>query len=82
MELFGKIISWLGFVYMSALSLGAVYFWIQLALSAVQTAGYFLVVAILAGLPYFFLVLLNRFVLGAFVWLPWRVRSMDKVQST
>lgn len=82
MELFGKIISWLGFVYMSALSLGAVYFWIQLALSAVQTVGYFLVVAILAGLPYLILVLLNRFVLGAFVWLPWRAPSTGKVQSS
>ena len=82
MELFGKIIAWVGFGYMSGLSLGAVYFWIQLALGAFQTVGYFLVVAIIAGLPYFFLVLLNRFVLGAFVWLPWRVRSMDKAQSS
>mgnify|MGYP005694710651 FL=1 len=54
MELFGKIISWVGFGYMSALSLGAVYFWIQLALNAFQTFVYVLVIAILAGLPYLF----------------------------
>ena len=82
MELIGKIISWVGFGYMSALSLGAVYFWIQLALNAFQTFVYVLVIAILAGLPYLFLVLINRFVLGVFVWLPWRVRSTDKVQSS
>ena len=78
---FGKFISWLGFSYLSAVSVVALYLLLQLNLDAVQTLGYLLVVAVLAGLPYLLLVLLNRLVLGAFAWLPWRAQIVRQSQS-
>ena len=48
MELFGKCLAWLGFSYLSAVTLVAAYLLLQLNLGFVQTLGYVLVVAVLA----------------------------------
>ena len=81
MELFGKCLAWLGFSYLSAVTLVAAYLLLQLNLGFVQTLGYVLVVAVLAGLPYLILVVLNRLILGAFAWLPWRARNVRNSQA-
>ena len=75
-ELFGKCLAWLGFSYLSSVTLVAAYLLLQLNLGFVQTLGYVLVVAVLAGLPYLILVVLNRLILGGFAWLPWRARNV------
>jgi hypothetical protein len=81
MELLGKCLAWLGFSYLSAVTVIALYLLLQLDLSFMLTLGYLLVVAVLAGLPYLILVLLNRLILGAFTWLPWHARNVGTAQS-
>ena len=81
MELFGKCLSWLGFSYLCAVTLVGLYLLLQLNLGFVPTLVYILVVIVLAGLPYLIFVLLNRLILGAFAWLPWRARNLREPQG-
>lgn len=81
MKLLGKCLAWLGFSYLSAVTVVALYLLLQLNLSFMQTLGYLLAAAVLAGLPYLILVLLNRLILGAFAWLPWRGGNVGAAQS-
>ena len=80
MDFFGRFISWVGFSYLLATSLAALYLLIQLNLSAGQAVFYILLVAVLAGLPYLFFAMLNRLLTGSYAWLPWRVRPTGAAQ--
>ena len=81
MELFGKCLSWLGFSYLCLVTFVGLYLLLQLNLGFVPTLVYVLAVAVLAGLPYLIFVLLNRLVLGAFTWLPWRAQNVREPQG-
>ena len=66
------VISWIGFLYLALVSLSALYLLARLNLSLLQTLIYFLLVAVIVGIPYGLLGLLNKLTTGSCKWLPWR----------
>lgn len=72
MNVVGKLFSWVGFLYLTLASLSALYLLLQLNLSLLQTLIFFLLVAIVVGIPYGLLGLVNKLMTGSFKWLPWR----------
>ena len=75
MELFGRCLAWLGFLFVRGNARGCLFVTAAESRFCANTK-YVLVVAVLAGLPYLILVVLNRLILGAFAWLPWRARNV------
>ena len=72
MNVVGQVLSWIGFLYLTLVSLSALYLLARLNLSLLQTLIYFLLVAIIVGIPYGLLGLLNKLTTGSCKWLPWR----------
>jgi hypothetical protein len=68
----GKIFSWVGFLYLTLVSFAALYLLVRLNLSLLQTLIYFLLVAVVVGIPYGLLGLVNKRITGSFKWIPWR----------
>ena len=72
MKVVGQVLSWIGFLYLTLVSLSALYLLARLNLSLVQTLIYFCLVAVIVGIPYGLLGLLNKLTTGSCKWLPWR----------
>ena len=72
MEFVARLLSWIGFSYLALVTLSALYLLIRLNLDVGQTLIYFAVVAVVAGIPYAIIGLVNRLMSGSFTWLPWR----------
>ena len=72
MNVVGQVLSWIGFLYLTLVSLSALYLLGRLNLSLLQTLIYFLLVAVIVGIPYGLLGLLNKLTTGSCKWLPWR----------
>ncbi|MBL6708588.1 MAG: hypothetical protein ISP99_04545 [Pseudomonadales bacterium] len=72
MELVARLLSWIGFSYLTLVTLSALYLFIRLNLDLVQTLIYFAIVAVVVGIPYAILGLINRLISGSYSWLPWR----------
>ena len=72
MNVVGQVLSWIGFLYLTLVSLSALYLLARLNLSLLQTLIYFLLVAVIVGIPYGLLGLLNKLTTGSCKWLPWR----------
>ena len=72
MNVVRQVLSWIGFLYLTLVSLSALYLLARLNLSLPQTLIYFLLVAVIVGIPYGLLGLLNKLTTGSCKWLPWR----------
>ena len=72
MNVVGRVLSWIGFLYLTLVSLSALYLLTRLNLSLLQTLIYFLLIAVIVGIPYGLLGLLNKPTTGSCKWLPWR----------
>ncbi len=72
MELVARLLSWIGLSYLTLVTLSALYLFIKLNLNIGQTLIYFAIVAVVIGIPYTILGLVNRLMSGSFTWLPWR----------
>lgn len=72
MNVVGQVLSWIGFLYLAMVSLSALYLLARIDLSLLQTLIYFLLVAVIVGIPYGLLGLLNKLTTGSCKWLPWR----------
>lgn len=72
MNVVGKLLLWIGFLYLTLVSLSALYLLVRLNLSLLQTLIYFLLVAVVVGIPYGLLGLVNKLITGSFKWIPWR----------
>ena len=72
MNVVGRLLSWIGFLYLTLVSLSSLYLLARLDLSLLQTLIYFLLVAVIVGTPYGLLGLLNKLTTGSCKWLPWR----------
>lgn len=71
MNVVGQVLSWIGFLYLAMVSLSALYLLARIDLSLLQTLIYFLLVAVIVGIPYGLLGLLNKLTTGSCKWLPW-----------
>ena len=71
MKVVGQVLSWIGFLYLTLVSLSALYLLARLNLSLLQMLVYFLLVAVIVGIPYGLLGLLNKLTTGSSKWLPW-----------
>ena len=72
MKVVGQVLSWIGFLYLTLVSLSALYLLARLNLSLLQVLVYFLLVSVIVGVPYGLLGLLNKLTTGSCKWLPWR----------
>ena len=72
MNVVRQVFSWIGFLYLTLVSLSALYLLARLNLSLLQTLIYFLLVAVIVGIPYGLLGLLSKLTTGSCKWLPWR----------
>ena len=72
MELVARLLSWIGFSYLTLVTLSALYLFIKMNLNIGQTLIYFAIVAVVSGIPYAIIGLVNRLMSGSFTWLPWR----------
>lgn len=72
MELVKRLLSWIGFLYLALVALSALFLFIRLNLDLGQSLIYFAIVAVVVGVPYAIIGLVNRFVSGSYSWLPWR----------
>ena len=72
MELVARMLSWIGFSYLTLVTLSALYLFIRLNLDLGQTLIYFAIVAVVVSIPYAIIGLVNRLISGSFTWLPWR----------
>ena len=72
MKLVARLLSWIGFSYLTLVTLSALYLFIRLNLDLEQTLIYFAIVAVVVGIPYAIIGLVNRLMSGSFTWLPWR----------
>ena len=72
MNVVGQVLSCIGFLYLTLVSLSALYLLARIDLSLLQTLIYFLLVAVIVGTPYGLLGLLNKLTTGSCKWLPWR----------
>ena len=71
MNVVGQVLSWIGFLYLTLVSLSALSLLARLDLSLLQTLISFLLVAVIVGIPYGLLGLLNKLTTGSCKWLPW-----------
>ena len=72
MELVKRLLSWIGFLYFALVALSALFLFIRLNLDLGQSLIYFAIVAVVVGVPYATIGLVNRLVSGSYSWLPWR----------
>ena len=72
MKVVGQVLSWIGFLYLTLVSLSALYLLARLNLSLLQVLVYFLLVSVIVGVPYGLLGVLNKLTTGSCKWLPWR----------
>ena len=72
MELVKRLLSWIGFLYLALVALAALFLFIRLNLDLGQSLIYFAIVAVVVGVPYAIIGLVNRLVSGSYSWLPWR----------
>ena len=72
MELVARLLSWIGFSYLTLVTLSALYLFVKLNLNIGQALIYFAIVAVVVGIPYTIIGLVNRLMSGSFTWLPWR----------
>ena len=72
MEFVARLLAWIGFSYLALVTLSALYLLIRLNLDIGQTLIYFAIVAVVVGIPYATIGLVNRLMSGSYSWLPWR----------
>ncbi len=72
MELVTRLLSWIGFLYLTLVALSAFFLFIRLNLDLGQSLIYFAIVAVVSGVPYAIIGLVNRLVSGSYGWFPWR----------
>ena len=72
MELVTRLLSWIGFLYLTLVALSAFFLFLRLNLGIGQSLIYFAIVAVVSGVPYAIIGLVNRLVSGSYSWLPWR----------
>ena len=72
MELVKRLLSWIGFLYLALVALSALFLFMRLNLDLGQSLIYFAIVAVVVGVPYAIIGLVNRLVSGSYSWLPWR----------
>ena len=78
MNVVGQVLSWIGFLYLTLVSLSALYLLARLNLSLLQTIIYFLLVAVIVGIPYGLLGLLNKLTTGSCKWIRSEERRVGK----
>ena len=72
MELVKRLLSWIGFLYLTLVALSAFFLFIRLNLNLGQSLIYVAIVSVVAGVPYVIIGLVNRLVSGSYSRLPWR----------
>ena len=70
MNVVGQVFSWIGFLYLTLVSLSALYLFARPNRSLLQTLIYFLLAAAIVGIPYGLLWLLNKLTTGSCKWIP------------